>query len=236
MEHRLPAGASVSRGATASIKSNRVTSGRAASAGNGGTAPLRLSGVLYTPCPFPVDEGRGYGVSAAITVERPAAQQAHDVLPGLVYLLQDGVASGASIGYLPPLDEVEATAYRASVMEDVARGTSVLLVARRGDVVVGTVQLALATKPNARHRAEVQKLIVVQSARGQGIGRLLMEAVEREARVERRTLLVLDTRHGDNAERLYRRLGYLEAGIIPIYTRGADGALEATVLFYRVLD
>jgi ribosomal protein S18 acetylase RimI-like enzyme len=146
------------------------------------------------------------------------------------------VASAASIGFLAPLDDAAARAYWDAVIEDVARGTCVLLLARQGDQVVGTVQLALATKPNARHRAEVQKLLVVRSARRQGIGRLLMEAVEREARRDERTLLVLDTRQSDDAERLYRRLGYCEAGVIPGYARGSNGALEATVLFYRALD
>jgi ribosomal protein S18 acetylase RimI-like enzyme len=171
----------------------------------------------------------------SVIVERLTAAQAEAVVPQLARLLQDGVAGGASIGYLPPLAEPDAAAYWAGVIKEVACETTVLLVARLDERTVGTVQLVLATKPNARHRAEVQKLIVLQSARRQGIGRLLMEAVEREARAERRTLLVLDTRQGDDAERLYRRLGYLEAGVIPSYARGANGALEASVFFYRVL-
>ena len=101
--------------------------------------------------------------------------------------------------------------------------------------MVGTVQLELATKPNARHRAEVQKLMVLQSQRGQGIGKLLMEAIEGVAQEHNRMLLVLDTRQGDTAEQLYRKIGYVEAGIIPSYARNAAGSLDATVLFYKLL-
>jgi hypothetical protein len=43
------------------------------------------------------------------------------------------------------------------------------------------------------------------------------------AGVRGRTLLVLDTRRYDDAERLYRRLGYESAGILPQYAGGAGG-------------
>jgi acetyltransferase len=59
--------------------------------------------------------------------------------------------------------------------------------------------------PNAGHRAEVQKL------------------------------LVLDTRLGDAAERLYARMGYRRVGVIPKFALSLVGRLEATVIFYRNL-
>jgi ribosomal protein S18 acetylase RimI-like enzyme len=109
-------------------------------------------------------------------------------------------------------------------------------VARNAGRVVGSVQLALAMKPNALHRAEVQKLFVLQSQRRRGTGRALMQAVEQTARECERTLLVLDTRQGDAAEQLYRKLGYREAGIIPAYARSATGTLDSTIFFYKALS
>src|SRR5581483_4271273 len=153
----------------------------------------------------------------------------------LVTLLQDAVASGASIGFLPPLSEEEARAYWISVLEDMAQQKRVLLAARDATQVVGAVQLELATKANARHRAEVQKLMVLQRERRRGIGQRLMEAIEPLARERGRALLVLDTRLGDDAERLYRKVGYIEAGIIPSYAQSATGTLEATIIFYKLL-
>lgn len=157
------------------------------------------------------------------------------ILAELVTLLQDAVASGASIGFLPPLSEEEARAYWISVLEDMAQQKRVLLVARDATQVVGAVQLELATKANARHRAEVQKLMVLQRERRRGIGQRLMEAIEPLARERGRALLVLDTRLGDDAERLYRKVGYIEAGIIPSYAQSATGTLEATIIFYKLL-
>ena len=161
--------------------------------------------------------------------------QGQVLLPELVTLLQDAVASGASVGFLPPLSEEEAQEYWTAILEDIAQKKRVLLIARHSAHVVGAVQLELATKPNARHRAEVQKLFVLQHERKRGIGRLLMEAIEPIARERGRTLLVLDTRLGDHAERLYRKLGYVEAGIIPFYAQNAAGTLEATIIFYKLL-
>lgn len=96
------------------------------------------------------------------TLERIMPEQGQAMLAELVTLLQDAVASGASIGFLPPLSEEEAREYWTAVLEDIAHKKRVLLVARCGAQVVGAVQLELATKPNAQHRAEVQKLFVLQ--------------------------------------------------------------------------
>jgi ribosomal protein S18 acetylase RimI-like enzyme len=153
----------------------------------------------------------------------------------LISLLRDAVDSGASVGFLPPLSEEEARDYWRAVFQEMAGGSHVLLVAREAGRIVGSVQLALATRANARHRAEVQKLFVLQAQRRRGTGRALMLAVEQMAREHERTLLVLDTRQGDSAEKLYRSLSYMEAGVIPQYARGATGELEATVIFYKNL-
>ena len=63
-----------------------------------------------------------------------------------------------------------------------------------------------------------------------------MQAIESIARELGRTLLVLDTRSGDNAERLYRKLDYVEVGVIPSYAQNAAGAFNATVIFYKSLS
>jgi acetyltransferase len=172
--------------------------------------------------------------SFSIEIVRPEGGQ--DILSGLVNLLQDTVARGASIGFLPPLNEEDAQNYWNMVLQEVAQDTCVLFVARIANRVIASVQLALATKPNARHRAEVQKLMVLQSQRRQGIARALMQTIEQGARERERTLLVLDTRQGDTAEQLYRKLGYQEVGVIPAYAQNASGVLDSTIFFYKILS
>jgi hypothetical protein len=62
-----------------------------------------------------------------------------------------------------------------------------------------------------------------------------MEAVETTAREEGRTLLVLDTVTGGDAERLYTRAGWQRVGEIPDYALMPDGAYCATTVFYKAL-
>jgi acetyltransferase len=174
-------------------------------------------------------------VTTDIIIETLNAAQARMAIPDMIALLQDAVAGGASIGFLETPDDNEAGEYWRHVVDDMARDTRLLLVARKAHHLVGAVQLALETRPNGRHRAEVQKLIVLQHERQQGIGKRLMLALDDIARQQGRTLLVLDTRQGDAAERLYRRLGYVEAGVIPHYAQNSHGAFDATILFYRRL-
>lgn len=158
------------------------------------------------------------------------------LLPGLVLLLTDSVESGASVGFLPPVAESEAVGYWQDVISAVRAGSKILLAAiEEPDTVAGAVQIELASKANAQHRAEVQKLMVRTDQRGQGLGRALMDMVESVAREAGRTLLVLDTRQGDIAEQLYLSLGYTLAGVIPQYARSANGELHATSLFYKQL-
>jgi GNAT superfamily N-acetyltransferase len=153
-----------------------------------------------------------------------------------VVLLQDVVDGGASVGFLPPLGAEEARAYWDSVATALEGGGRRLWIARAADGgIVGTVQFELAGQANGRHRAEAIKLMVLSSARRQGIGRLLMEAAEAEARRLGRTTLVLDTRQGDPSEELYRVMGWQPAGTIPRYACSAGGTLHTTAFYYKLL-
>jgi acetyltransferase len=170
-------------------------------------------------------------------VVRPVdADLLREILPELVALLKEAVESGASIGFMPPLLDGEATAYWQEVAASLANGSRLMLIAVDGEKVVGTVQLALEDRPNGQHRAEVVKLMVHSRCRRAGIGRMLMEEIERRGAEAKRTTLVLDTRQGDTAEKLYRKLGYKVAGQIPDYARSADGSLHTTTIMYKLLE
>jgi ribosomal protein S18 acetylase RimI-like enzyme len=168
-------------------------------------------------------------------IERLSEEQAKPILPKLVALLQDSVQSGSSVGFLPPLTFETAQEYWLEALNEVAQDKRILLVSSEAGAVTGTVQLALATKQNGLHRAEVQKLLVHTSFRHRGIARALMDALEESARAVGRTLLVLDTEQGSIAEKLYERCGYTRAGVIPEYARSANDSLISTVVFYKLL-
>lgn len=168
-----------------------------------------------------------------ISVDEICSTARHD--SALNALLIDCVNSDASVGFLPPVDEQAIATYWRDVEQDLQLNKRRLFVAIDNDVVVGCVQLALCKKANGSHRGEVEKLMVHSNARGQGIAKRLMSRMEQSAKSFALSLLVLDTRHGDIASTLYRSIGYTEAGSIPQFARSANGELEATVYFYKLL-
>jgi ribosomal protein S18 acetylase RimI-like enzyme len=163
----------------------------------------------------------------------PSDAQAH--VEALERLLRDAVESGASIGFVLPLEESDIRRYWRDVAEAMNAGSRRLLGAFDGGELVGAVQLDLASKANARHRGEVQKLLVHRLARRRGVGGMLMLRVEQLALSLGRTLLILDVRLNDPAQRLYERLGYRHTGVVPRYASDPDGALRDCMFMHKEL-
>ena len=153
----------------------------------------------------------------------------------LADVLLDCVAGGASVSFMLPLTRDRAVAFWRKVAEGVASGGRALLVAEDAHGICGTVQLLLDLPENQPHRADVAKMLVHRRARRQGLGAALMRAAETTARECGRTLLVLDTVTGGDAERLYARLGWVRVGEIPNYALFPQGGYCSTTVFYREL-
>lgn len=156
-------------------------------------------------------------------------------LSELVSLIRDSVNGGAAMGFLAPLSVETAQQYWRETISEIANGERLLFVIEEGDTVLGSVQLALSTRQNGRHRAEVQKLLVHSKVRNRGIARALMQEMENCAIELGRTLLVLDTQQGSVAETAYERFGYTRVGVIPDYAESSDHTLHNTVIFYKSL-
>jgi GNAT superfamily N-acetyltransferase len=179
-------------------------------------------------------------VSARPRVWAVDASSAEAVRPRLCEILVDCVHNGASVGFLAPLAPADADAYWRRVEREVADGGCRLFVASLDDgmvpaAVAGTVQLDVDTLPNQPHRATVSKLLVHSASRRRGVGEALMLALERAALDAGRWLLTLDTAT-PAAERLYRRMGWVFAGVIPRYALNPDGTFTHTSLYWKQLD
>ncbi len=159
-------------------------------------------------------------------------------LPDLTEILHACVRNGASVSFIEPFDADDARAFwQDKVFASVRDGGTLLMVARSGETIVGTVQLQIAMPPNQAHRGEVAKLLVHPDYRKRGIATLLMEMLEREARTLRKSLITLDTRSGDQAEPLYIMLNYNIAGRIPNFARATDSdRLDSTTYMYKILS
>jgi GNAT superfamily N-acetyltransferase len=171
----------------------------------------------------------------AFFLERASSDPA--VAEALADVLIDCVEGGASVSFMHPLARSKAVPFWENVLASAARGERIVLVAREATsrAIVGTVQVVLAMPDNQPHRADVAKMLVHRRARRHGLGAALMRGAESAAREAGKTLLVLDTVTGGDAERLYARLGWQRCGEIPGYALWPKGGLCGTTVFYREL-
>jgi GNAT superfamily N-acetyltransferase len=160
------------------------------------------------------------------------AHEAAERIDQLADVLLDCVEGGASVSFMLPIARETAVDFWRKVADGVARGERTLLVAEDDEGIAGTVQLITDMPENQPHRADVAKLLVHRRARGAGMARALMEAVEEAARGQGRRVLVLDTA-SSTAERLYERMGWQRVGVVPDYAHMPDGALCATAFYYK---
>lgn len=173
--------------------------------------------------------------TAPVTLHRLTAPVAQVRSPELADILIDCVEGGASVSFMAPLARNKALAFWHGVADGVADGRRILLAAEDHATarLVGTVQVVCDQPENQPHRADIAKMLVHRCARRRGIAAQLMQAAEEAARAAGKTLLVLDTVTGSEAERLYTRLGWIRVGVIPGYALWPDGRPCATTYYYK---
>lgn len=150
----------------------------------------------------------------------------------LAAVLVDCVEGGASVSFMQPLTKEKAVAFWEVVAEDVVAGKRALIVAEDASGICGTVQLLFDLPENQPHRADVAKMLVHRRARRQGLAAALLAVGEATARQCKKSLLVLDTVTGGDAERLYERVGWQKVGVIPNYALFPAGGFCGTTVFF----
>jgi GNAT superfamily N-acetyltransferase len=172
----------------------------------------------------------------AIHVLNP--KEAREQIGALSAVLIDCVEGGASVSFMAPLTGERADAFWHGVADGVAAGERILLIAREPSDgrIVGTVQVILKQPENQPHRADIAKMLVHRKARRRGVGAALMHAAEEAAARAGKTVLVLDTVTGGDAERLYERVGWVRSGVIPNYALWPKGGFCDTTVFYKQIS
>jgi GNAT superfamily N-acetyltransferase len=151
-----------------------------------------------------------------------------DDVAALADLLVDAVEGGASVGFLLPIARDDASSWWREVLADALTDT---WVARDPEgLVVGSVRLTLAWKPNSRHRGEISKLMVARPARRNGLATRLMDAAESSAWSRGLRLLLLDTETGSPAQPFYLARGWQVVGVIEDYAATPYGVPAATTI------
>ncbi|MEQ9124860.1 MAG: GNAT family N-acetyltransferase [Alphaproteobacteria bacterium] len=144
------------------------------------------------------------------------------------------ILDGGGFGWLEPPPRQTLEAYWRGVMLVPERE---LFVARLNGVICGSAQLVAPPKNNEaqRHSAALQHSFVAPWARGHGLARQLIRAVELRARKRRFRILNLDVRETQQrAIRLYSELGYEHWATHPYYAF-VRGQWTPGLFFYKNL-
>lgn len=168
-----------------------------------------------------------------VEIRQLSAAEGRQHVGSLAEVLLDCVEGGASVSFMAPLSKPAAESFFEQVLEGVQRGERILLAAFIDSKLIGTVQILFAWPPNQPHRADIAKLLVLRSARRQGVASRLMQRAEQAGRLAGKTLLVLDTTTGDQGEKLYASLGWTRVGVIPKYALYPDGKWCDTTIFWK---
>ncbi|HZS56564.1 MAG TPA: GNAT family N-acetyltransferase [Bryobacteraceae bacterium] len=165
-----------------------------------------------------------------------SAQDVYTHIEELSSVLVDCVEGGASVSFMAGISDKQANDFFGNVAASIQRGERMLLAAFLEGTLAGTVQIVTSMPENQPHRAEIAKLLVTRPARGRGLGTALMRYAEELSRLAGKTLLVLDTATGSDAERLYERLGWTRAGAIPNYSMLPNGQFCGTTIFWKQIS
>lgn len=165
-----------------------------------------------------------------------SADEARAHLSALATVLVDCVEGGASVNFMAGFSQEEGEAFYSQAIDAVEVGHKLIWGGFVDGELLGTVMVRLATPPNQPHRGDVEKMLVHRRARGLGLGKALLAAAEAGAREAGKTLLVLDTAAGSEAEVMYARCGWTRAGTIPGFALNPDGSLCGATFFYKMLE
>ncbi len=144
------------------------------------------------------------------------------------------ILDGGGFGFVSPPERSWLERYWRGVLLVPER---TLFVARREGAICGSVQMVAPPRNNEAQKSivAVQHLFVAPWARGLGVGRLLMEAVEAAARRRRFRVINLDVRETQTqAMAMYEALDYRRWGVHPKYAH-VRGAWVPGIYFYKDL-
>jgi GNAT superfamily N-acetyltransferase len=171
----------------------------------------------------------------ALSIQLLSPDEYASACPRLGQILAACVQGGASVGFLTPFHAADGEAFFRSLQPAIDAEARLVFGAYAEGQLAATVQMILNMPPNQPHRAEIAKMLVHPSFRGRGIAKALLAALEMEARVRGKSLLVMDTVRGEAADSLYRQCGYQICGVIPNYALYPDGRFCDTVVFFKQL-
>ena len=170
-----------------------------------------------------------------IEVELVTKQLSTNDLNDLCDATDSAIEAGGGFGWveLPARDILEK--YWQGV---ITAPTRELFVARLDGVICGTSQLMLPPKNNEAqgHMVTLTTNFVAPWARGHGLAKMLLQAVEKHSHSDGYAVINLDVRETmTDAIKLYKSIGFKEFGHHP-YSVRAKGETIQSIHYYKVIN
>jgi GNAT superfamily N-acetyltransferase len=160
-----------------------------------------------------------------------------DLGQALADLIGRVTVSGGATGFIPTTELDTITALASEVVADVAsrpKRRHVLIMGQE-HALAGAVVMRPGTLPVQAHRAEIEWVLVDPDLQGKGLGSQLMDATVSHARALGLGQLSLVTRSGQDLERPYDELGWVERGRWPGSLRVGEDDLRDQLWYTRDL-
>ena len=144
-------------------------------------------------------------------------QADHPTIAAIAQLVADSASHGEALGLDPATTPDQYITYLTdTLLPSATRGDAALFVALSADGdVIGTAQWTRSPYPTRRVLAELDRVVVAPSARGNGVGQALLDAVIGNARTADIEVLMLEARGNNHAAlALYERNGFHRAGTL----------------------
>jgi ribosomal protein S18 acetylase RimI-like enzyme len=161
---------------------------------------------------------------------------AADLRAGVSALVVGAVVRREALGLDQPPSQTEYGLYLDELLDDAVHGDAGLMAARdREGMVVGTAQWQRSSYPARRVLAELDRVVVAPSMRGQGVGHSCVEAVAADASAHGVEVLMLTVRGNNHgAIAMYESCEFERTGLIPNAVADGD-ARHDIVLMCREL-
>jgi ribosomal protein S18 acetylase RimI-like enzyme len=131
-------------------------------------------------------------------------------------VVHDVVAAGGAVGYHEPPTYERISDWLDTVLKLVRNGDAAFAVASVNGMARAVGVWRRGSTAVFQHRAEIQQIMAHPSARGLGLGRLVVEGLIGNARARGLEILMLGVRGNNHgAIELYESLGFRECGRMP---------------------
>lgn len=152
----------------------------------------------------------------------------------LLELIKSVATNEKTVGYHSDLSDEDKKTYFSWLDSTLSDRNSVFIIGRESGLVIFQLLIAFKVEPNNRHVANLSKAIVHTKVRGKGVIEAVLPLIVEFCDQRQVSIVTLDAVKGSSAERRWKRMGFLEWGVMPHYSKTIEGTKEGSYMYQTV--